>query len=185
MTTKEAIAILERLQEPEAWEPQISEDAYTALQMAIDALATDNNVPDRNVGDMISRQMAIDATWEEPSYTDPLNVLTEVRDRIKALPSAQPEPCEDAISREAAIGEIRECFSMGGCHADQYSIVGHINSLPPVTPKSRTGKWIRGVSHGLGVFNWTCDQCGHAVTATTPDRFCGVCGSDNGGEQDG
>ena len=41
--------------------------------------------------DLISRQAAIDATWEEPSYTDPLNVLTEVRDRIKALPSAQPK----------------------------------------------------------------------------------------------
>lgn len=41
--------------------------------------------------DLISRQAAIDATWEDPTYTDPLNVLTEVRDRIKALPSAQPE----------------------------------------------------------------------------------------------
>ena len=41
--------------------------------------------------DLISRQAAIDATWFEPSYTDPLNVLTEVRDRLKALPSAQPE----------------------------------------------------------------------------------------------
>ena len=41
--------------------------------------------------DCISRQAAIDATWFEPSYTDPLNVLTEVRDRLKALPSAQPE----------------------------------------------------------------------------------------------
>ena len=39
--------------------------------------------------DLISRQDAIDATWEEPTYTDPINVLTEVRDRIKALPSAQ------------------------------------------------------------------------------------------------
>lgn len=41
--------------------------------------------------DLISRQAAIDATWYEPSYTDPLNVLTEVRDRLEALPSAQPE----------------------------------------------------------------------------------------------
>ena len=40
--------------------------------------------------DTISRQDAIDATWKEPSYIDPLNVLTEVRDRIKALPSVQP-----------------------------------------------------------------------------------------------
>jgi hypothetical protein len=45
----------------------------------------------QNSSDCISRQAAIDATWFEPSYTDPLNVLTEVRDRLKALPSAQPE----------------------------------------------------------------------------------------------
>ena len=43
------------------------------------------------MSDLISRQAAINATWFEPSYTDPLNVLTEVRDRLKALPSAQPE----------------------------------------------------------------------------------------------
>ena len=44
-----------------------------------------------NDRDTIYRQAAIDATWFEPSYTDPLNVLTEVRDRLKALPSTQPE----------------------------------------------------------------------------------------------
>ena len=51
------------------------------------------------LNDLISRQAAIDATWFEPSYTDPLNVLTEVRDRLKALPSAQPEiiRCKDCI----------------------------------------------------------------------------------------
>ena len=48
----------------------------------------DINVP---TNDTISRKDAIDATWQEPSYTDPLNVLTEVRDRIKALPSVQPK----------------------------------------------------------------------------------------------
>ena len=54
--------------------------------------------------DTISRQAAIDATWFEPSYTDPLNVLTEVRDRLKALPSAQPEIilCKDCKHRPIA-----------------------------------------------------------------------------------
>ena len=49
------------------------------------------------MNDLISRQAAIEATWFEPSYTDPLNVLTEVRDRLKALPSAQQEiiHCKD------------------------------------------------------------------------------------------
>ena len=59
--------------------------------------------------DTISRQAAIDATWFEPSYTDPLNVLTEVRDRLKALPSAQPEqrwiPCSERMPEE--YGEYR------------------------------------------------------------------------------
>lgn len=38
MSPQEAIPILKRLQEPEAWEPQISRDAYEALEMAIEAL---------------------------------------------------------------------------------------------------------------------------------------------------
>ena len=54
--------------------------------------------------DSISRQAAIDTTWEEPSYTDPLNILTEVRDRIKALPSAQPGqrwiPCSERLPED-------------------------------------------------------------------------------------
>ena len=56
------------------------------------------------MNDLISRQAAIEATWEEPTYTDPLNVLTEVRDRLKALPSAQPEqrwiPCSERLPEE-------------------------------------------------------------------------------------
>lgn len=31
-------------------------------------------------------------TWEEPSYYDPLNVLTEVRDKVRALPAADVAP---------------------------------------------------------------------------------------------
>ena len=74
------------------------------------------------MSDLISRQAAVDATWFEPSYTDPLNVLTKVRDRLKALPSAQPEPLTDkeqriflaAMSREEKVckqvdEEYRDC----------------------------------------------------------------------------
>lgn len=38
MTPQEAIPILKRLQEPEAWEPQISRDAFEAMELAIEAL---------------------------------------------------------------------------------------------------------------------------------------------------
>ena len=64
------------------------------------------------MSDLISRQAAIDATWFEPSYTDPLNVLTEVRDRIKALPSVQPEitRCRNC---KFASGDSRICIKFG------------------------------------------------------------------------
>lgn len=45
----------------------------------------------RQKDDLISRQAAIMETWREPRYTDPLNVLTEIRDRLRSLPSEQPE----------------------------------------------------------------------------------------------
>lgn len=38
MTPKEAIERLERLQEPEPWEPQIENETRTALEMGIEAL---------------------------------------------------------------------------------------------------------------------------------------------------
>ena len=41
--------------------------------------------------DAISRQAAENITWNEPSYTDALNVLTEVRDKIRALPFVTPK----------------------------------------------------------------------------------------------
>lgn len=41
--------------------------------------------------DCISRKAAEEITWEEPSYTDALNVLTEVREKIRQLPSVTPK----------------------------------------------------------------------------------------------
>ena len=38
-------------------------------------------------GDLISRNAVEEITWEEPPYTDALNVLTWVRDKVRELPS--------------------------------------------------------------------------------------------------
>lgn len=54
------------------------------------------------MSELIRREDAIKATWQEPSYTDPLNVLTEVRDRINALPAASPwHRVEDGLPPKA------------------------------------------------------------------------------------
>lgn len=46
MTTEKAIRILRSFQEPEAWERKITQDAYDALQMAIDALKEKERMED-------------------------------------------------------------------------------------------------------------------------------------------
>lgn len=49
------------------------------------------------MSDLISREAVENITWEEPSYSDPLNVLTEVRDKVRELPSADIMECARAI----------------------------------------------------------------------------------------
>ena len=55
------------------------------------------------MSDLIEREDAIEATWQEPTYTDPLNVLTEVRDRIESIPTAdRPQgwiPCSERLPK--------------------------------------------------------------------------------------
>ena len=38
-------------------------------------------------GRLIDADRVEDITWEAPSYNDALNVLTEVRDKVRALPT--------------------------------------------------------------------------------------------------
>lgn len=58
---------------------------------------------------------------------------------IKAL--EQPEPCEDAVSREAAINAIISFFKLTDYNESAYAVRTVLGDLPPVTPKQRTGYW--------------------------------------------
>ena len=96
MTNEKAIDLLRRMQEPEAYEPQITEEAFEALELAIRALGTDKNVgtkdvPDTNVGDKIFIQSAIEAiraallAWSYmPEWRD-----NKIIEAIKQLPPIQ------------------------------------------------------------------------------------------------
>lgn len=57
--------------------------------------------------DIIYRQDAINVTWEKPTYSDPLNILTEVRDKLKNLPSAEPEAIKLHVGRALTKKEIK------------------------------------------------------------------------------
>ena len=97
MTKAEAIAMLKRIQEPEAWEPQINQAAFEALDMAIEALSQESSE------DVISRQAAIDAINHicpvDTEYDCTLLDRVDVRYVLSDLPSAQPEPLTDKEQR--------------------------------------------------------------------------------------
>ena len=77
-----------------------SEQTHEAIKMAVKALSM-SEVPDKNVGDTISRQAAIDALEEYLEEYDGLDecglhsekwcAMSEAKMAIEALPSAQPE----------------------------------------------------------------------------------------------
>ena len=88
-----AIQLLERLQDPEPYEPMLTKDAYDAIQMAIDALSAD--------GDTISRKAAIErATKEHDFFRGAVTVsdkarrdeLLNVMCWLGELQPVQPEP---------------------------------------------------------------------------------------------
>ena len=85
MEKNKAIQLLERLQDPEPYEPMLTKDAYDAIQMAIDALSAD--------GDTISRKAAIEAINHElrcGAVIDQCGLET-AHDLIEELPPVQPE----------------------------------------------------------------------------------------------
>lgn len=94
MTKAEAIAMLKRIQEPEAWEPQINQAAFEALDMAIEALSQESSE------DVISRQAAIDAILAIKDYgnSDRANALGLAECAVTTLPSVQPEQIARDIS---------------------------------------------------------------------------------------
>lgn len=61
MTNEEAVRILRRIQEPEAWEPQINGAAFEALDMAIEALSRQQAADSK---DLISRSSLL-AKYDE------------------------------------------------------------------------------------------------------------------------
>lgn len=101
---------------------------------------------------------------------------------VEQLPSAQPEPCEDAVSREAVSKWLKQ-YGQDVLHGKyKFSLTyiwKNLMDLPSVTPKQRKGKWIP-VTNGRG--GYECDQCHNYAAAwqTGGDRltnYCPTCGA--------
>lgn len=88
--------------------------------------------------DLISRQAAIDV-FEDTTFTK-----NEIRRRLSELPSAQSEPCGDAVSRQVAIDTLLKwmrpiCINNLGEVVESDDMVATRNilkSLPSVQPET-------------------------------------------------
>jgi rubrerythrin len=147
--------------------------------------------------DVIYRQQAIDALEKSRFPGSPYidtGIQIALRE-IKALESAQPEPCEDAVSRQRLLSDLKELTAAWGKYpvmAEQIkgveTAIRYVETIPSVTPERKRGKWIEEDDGWDGVF-WRCSECNESfylVDGTPVDNeyhFCPNCGADMRGEQ--
>lgn len=118
------------------------------------------------------------------------DVLTAYDMAIKAL---EQEPCEDTISRQAAIEAIVNTVSEIGLHDNsevarygaafrQHEIIDIIEGVPSAQPGRKKGKWIYHPDwEDDGECPYECSECGMGSDYTT--KYCPRCGADMRGEQ--
>jgi len=123
MTTKRAIDILERMQEPEAWEPQITADAFEALEMAIEALG--------HIDDCILEQFG-ECSYTETGCSD-CKVKRRISEALKRSEKRRPvmSKLDEAIALTAYISDAlmayrnivetgRDCNQCGAKKTGEY-----------------------------------------------------------------
>ena len=96
--------------------------------------------------DLISRQAAIDLVHKNYDTildfkSDGRTVASSFEDIINTLPSTQPEPCGDMVSREYLKEHIEACWINGRPrHAPEFNeLLSWIDDVPPAQPEQR---WI-------------------------------------------
>ena len=60
------------------------------IEKSDDFIKSRSEIPN-TCGDAVSREAVENLLWEEPTFTDALNVLTEVREKVRSLPSVTPQ----------------------------------------------------------------------------------------------
>ena len=139
--------------------------------------------------DAISRDAVEKITWEEPNYDDVLNVLTEVRDKVRALPSVTPpKPCEEENPNctECRYYDKEKHYCPRFCKVIE-------NTMAEITSEQTRpqGKWIdigiamegrKYKNHECDIADaYYCDYCGYNQYIKT--NYCPWCGAEMVGEE--
>ena len=143
-------------------------------QAAIDALKNDMASLDHIIKGMSGYDVRLDA------YVSQRNQVDYDIDTINNLPAAQPEPCEDAVSRKDCLQALSHLMDAEGFRdgwaVSRANVECMLKAMPPVTPKQRTGKWILDRSGGY-CCSECMEPCAGYVMMKPRDKFCKMCGA--------
>ena len=103
-------------------------------------------------------------------------------------PSAQQEPCEDAVSRQAAIDAMNGLpkwpDAVSGVCLDYADVIAVLSEhLPSAQPERKTGRWLEREDYE-GSYYYDCSVCGNSWTTIdgTPQEngmnYCPNCGAE-------
>ena len=126
MTKAEAIAMLKRIQEPEAWEPQINQAAFEALDMAIKALEQqpcEDTISRADVEQTVEDNILCYTHSDRPIDQDPDTecdmairmALRMLRKDLRKLPSVTSRSLNPEADREESKAYCAECDHIEMC----------------------------------------------------------------------
>lgn len=129
-------------------------------------------------------------SWEcEKCMMEHTDEMEKLEAELAIAKSKQPEPCEDAVSRQTLKDGFTEMCSLicpynkkrqhvmcGSCLMGTAFDV--LETTPSVTPKQRTGHWILDRS-GAYCCSECMEPCASYVMMKPRDKFCKMCGSRN------
>ena len=146
------------------------------------------------LNDLLPAQPETDCVLKEfgnCSYSETGCSDCKVKAKIRNALSAQPEPCEDAVSRKTAIEAVMDLCkhytptkSVNHPHVD--FVIEALQDLPSVTPKRKTGKWI--LLEECANAGYYCSECRKRVVregwsgTVRKIKFCPNCGADTRSE---
>ena len=163
-----------------------------ALDMAIKALEQKPYEKFESAKDHIYKLAGDYKCWD--------NRLTE-DEAVELCHILEQQPCEDAISRQAAIDAVKKnTFRL--TFAEEQNCEGHVAwsaetvysdvmegallELPPAQPERKKGKWIRHdeIKNVYGGICIECSECGekYVVQHILDEKYCRNCGADMRGE---
>ena len=114
-------------------------------------------------------------TIHNGNYTPQIDSAIHILKHLKT----ELEPCDDCVSREAAINVIYD-------YTYKKDMRRAIEQLPSVKPQRPKGKWIEQNDTSKHHFGWYyCSNCGAYLMSADGVNYCSCCGSLNGGKTDG